>query len=224
VDKNPGAGSPAVAFQYAAAASGFKAFAGLANGYYYAAFMVNDGYQEISTRARFSVGSLIAQVSMAASAVAQGDSFTVTFAEGPGIPKDWIGLYRDGDTPGIQELVKYIYFNGTTGGQVTFDLPDLPAGRYWVAMFTNDSYTEVSNRAYFDVIALAVETFALENNQVRLRWKTVSGKTYIVQKSISPTSLSWQDVTTVVATGSSHELVLPADPGVARAFYRIGKQ
>lgn len=223
VDKNPGAASPSVAFQYATTASGFKEFTGLSKGYYYAVFMVNDGYQEISTRVRFSVGSLIAQVSMTAASVAQGDPFTVTFAEGPGIPKDWIGLYKDGDTPGIQELVKYLYFNGTTGGQVTFDLPDLPAGRYWVAMFTNDSYTEVSNRVYFDVVPLEVETFTLQNNQVRLRWKCVSGKTYIVQKSTSLAPNSWQDVSTVVATASSHELLLPVDPGAGRAFYRIKK-
>lgn len=224
VDKNPGAASPAVSYQYAAAAGGFREFTGLAQGYYYAVFMVNDGYQEISTRVRFSVGTLIARVAMGSPSVAQGEPFVVTFSDGPGIPKDWIGLYRDGDTPGIQELIKYIYFNGTTGGQVTFDLPDLPAGRYWVAMFTNDSYTEVSNRTYFDVVPLVVETFALESNQIRLRWKTVSGKSYVVQKSTSMTAASWVDVTTVVATGSDYELVLPVDAGTDRAFYRVGKR
>lgn len=223
VDKNPGSASPSVAWQYAASASGYKEFSGLPKGYYYAVLMVNDGYQEISGRVRFSVGSQIAQVSMTVDKVAQGDTFTVSFTEGPGIPKDWIGLYRDGDTPGLQELVKYMYFNGSANGQVTFDMPDLPAGRYWVAMFTNDSYTEVSNRVAFDVVPLAFEEFRLENGQVRLRWKTVPGESYTVQKNASLAPSSWIDVQTLTATGATLEATVPAEASAQRGFYRIKK-
>ena len=223
VDKSPGSASPSVAWQYAASASGYKEFSGLPKGYYYAVLMVNDGYQEISGRVRFSVGSQIAQVSMTVDKVAQGDTFTVSFTEGPGIPKDWIGLYRDGDTPGLQELVKYMYFNGSANGQVTFDMPDLPAGRYWVAMFTNDSYTEVSNRVAFDVVPLAFEEFRLENGQVRLRWKTVPGESYTVQKNASLAPSSWIDVQTLTATGATLEATVPAEASAQRGFYRIKK-
>ena len=223
VDKNPGASSPAVKWTYAAAVSGGSTFTNLTKGYYYAVFMVNNGYQEISQRARFSVGSLIASTTMTAASINAGDDFTVTFAEGPGIPKDWIGLYRDGDTPGIQELVHYLYFNGTTNGQVTFSLPSLPPGRYWVAMFTNDSYTEVSNRTYFDVVALEFTETLLETNQMRLRWKSVPGTTYVVQKTSNLSSHDWLDVQTVVATGSTHQALVPLDSGEKRCFYRIKK-
>lgn len=221
VDQNPGSSTPAVAWQYAAAASGYKEFTGLPKGYYYATLMVNDGYQEICARVRFSVGSLIARVEMTAAKVAQGDTFSVTFAEGPGIPKDWIGLYRDGDTPGLQELVQYLYFNGSTSGQVTFDLPDLPAGRYWVAMFTNDSYTEVSNRVTFDVVPLAFEESRLDNGQMRLRWKTVPGESYTVQKNASLTPGTWIDVETLTATGNTLETTVPVEISAQRGFYRI---
>ncbi len=223
VDGNPGANSPAVKWAYAPAASGASTFTNLAKGYYYAVFMVNNGYQEISQRVRFSVGALIASTSMAAGSINAGDDFTVTFAEGPGIPKDWIGLYRDGDTPGIQELVHYLYFNGGTNGQVTFSLPDLPPGRYWVAMFTDDSYTEVSNRTYFDVVALEFTETRLEDNRMRLQWKSVPGTAYVVQKSANLSSNDWQDIRTVVATGPTHEENVPLDSGEKRCFYRIKK-
>ena len=221
VDQNPGAGTPSAAFHYAGAASGFREFTGLAKGYYYAVFMVNDGYQEISARVRFSVGSLIAQVSMTTSKIAQGDPFTVSFTGGAGIPKDWIGLYRDGDTPGQQELLKYLYFNGSTGGEVTFNLPDLPSGRYWVAMFTNDSYTEISGRYYFDIIPLEIEECRLESGQKRLRWKSVPGESYTVQKNGSLTPASWIDVQTLIAASLTTEYAVPLDLSAQRGFFRI---
>ena len=51
--------------------------------------------------------------------------------------------------PGVDKLVSYLYFNGTASGSVSF--PDLPAGEYFAALYTNDSYTEVSNRVPFTV-------------------------------------------------------------------------
>lgn len=223
VDKAPGPASPAVLWQYAGAVSGFSEFTGLAKGYYYAVFLVNDGYQEISARVPFSVGSLIASVNMAATEFAYGAPFTVLFSEGPGIPKDWIGLYKEGDTPGQQELIHYLYFEGATNGQVTFNLPDLPAGNYWVAMFTNDSYTEVSNRFSFTILPKPVpeiEESRIDGGNMRLRWKSVPGTTYRVQKST--TLGGWQDVGAFTATGATHEVLIPVDlQDEPECFYRV---
>ena len=102
-------------------------------------------------------------------------------------------------------------------------MPDLPAGRYWVAMFTNDSYTEVSNRVAIEVVPLAFEEFRLENGQVRLRWKTVPGVSYTVQKNASLAPSSWTDVQTLTATGASLETTVPAEASAGRGFYRIKK-
>jgi hypothetical protein len=44
--------------------------------------------------ARFSVGTLIAQVSMTTNKIPQGDPFTVAFTGGPGIPKEYQLLSR----------------------------------------------------------------------------------------------------------------------------------
>lgn len=220
VGQNPG-GNACQAWQYAGSANGYRDFTDIPKGYYYAVFMVNDGYQEISQRVRFSVGSLIAQVAMASATVSEKDSFKVTFSKGPGLPTDWIGLYRNGDTPGLHASIHRFYLNGSTGGQATIDPPNLPAGRYWMAMFTNDSTTEVSSRVYFDVVPLVFEETRLENGQVRLRWKTVPGETYTVQKNTSLAPATWTDVRTLSATGSTLETSVPVESNTRSGFYRI---
>ena len=223
---NPGP-TPAVKWERATQASGFLNFAGLAKGYYYAVFMVNNGYQEISTRVPFSVGNLISTVSMESTQIQQGSDFTVNFSDGPGIPKDWIGIFKEGEIPGVNVLTAYIYFEGATSGSVTFHLPDLPPGNYFLAMFTNDSYTEVSNRVTFTVrgkAPLEFEQAGLEGNQMRLRWKSESGKEYKIQKSTGLNG-GWTDVRTVTATGSSHEELVPVNRATQpTCFFRVTDQ
>lgn len=226
VGTTPGASNPASKWSYAAAASGSRDFAGLAKGYYYAVFMVNDGYQEISARVPFSVGELISSVTMDATSLRQGDDITVRFSDGPGIPKDWIGIFREGETPGVDTLTAYLYFDGATSGSVTFQLPELAPGNYFAVMFTDDSYTEVSNRVAFTVEAaegkanLEFEQVELQGNEMRLRWKSEPGKTYRIEKS---TSLGgWTEIRQVTATGTSHEEIIPVDRAAnPRCFFRV---
>ena len=126
VGRNPGAGSPSVKWSYTPSAAGTVEFAGLEKGYYYAVYLLNDGYFELSQRVPFAVGQQIASVSMDSANVTAGGDFTVRFTDGPGIPKDWIGLYKQGETPGDNVLTSYLYFGGATSGSVTFKLPDQP--------------------------------------------------------------------------------------------------
>ena len=218
----PGPGA-AAQYKYARTSSGFLEFTALPKGYYFASFFVNDQYQEISLRVRFSVGNLITGVSMESAVIQAGQDFTVTFNNGPGIPKDWIGLFKQGEVPGIDVLTAYLYFAGATTGSVTFQLPDLPPGDYFVAMFTNDSYTEVSNRFLFTVVAppkIELENHSIEGDQMRFRWKSQNGKTYKIQRSTSLNS--WTDVRTVVANGSSHEEIVAIDRVVdPRCYFRV---
>jgi hypothetical protein len=153
VGESPASATPALVLP-ARSSNGTRVIAGLAKGFYYATFLVGGTTYELSTRAGFAIGTLIAQVSMASATVAVGQSFTVTFSGGPGIPKDWIGVHAAGTTPGLSPLLAYLYFAGATAGSVTFSLLDLPPGDYFVSMFTNDSYTEVSNRFNFTVVAV----------------------------------------------------------------------
>lgn len=215
----PGQGT-SVEWAYAVGVSGQLEFNGLAAGYYYAAFMVNDGYQEIAERVRFSVGSEITAVSMGHDHIEPG-KFTVRFENGPGIPKDYLGIFKQGETPGIDVLTAYLYFDGKTSGEVTFDLPDLSPGDYFVAMYTNDSYTQVSNRALFTVTKpLKLEQSRLDGDQMFLRWTTQPGQTYRVQRCSD--LHSWEDAAIVVATGAFHEIHVPVAPAlVPKEFFRV---
>lgn len=210
VDQTPGSVT-SVDWEYATTAAGTKNFPGLPKGYYYASFFVNDEYQEISDRVRFSVGSLISTVSMTTASIQAGQDFTVNFTNGPGIPKDWMGIFKQGQTPGVDVLTAYLYFAGASNGSVTFHLPDLPPGDYFVAMFTNDSYTEVSNRFLFSVAGkpeLKIENSSIEGDSMRLRWRAENGKTYKIQKSTRLNN-DWSDVRTVMSNSSSHEELIP---------------
>ncbi len=226
VDKNPGSSSPSVQWSYATTAAGSKSFTNLPKGYYYATFMVNDGFQEIAERVRFSVGNLISSVSMASNSIEAGEDFSVSFANGPGIPKDWMGIFKQGQTPGVDVLTAYLYFAGATSGSVNFHLPELPPGDYFVAMFTNDSYTEVSNRFLFSVVGkpkLGFQSVEREGNNMRFRWNSENGKTYKIQKSTGLNS--WTDLRSVTASGSSHEELVPIDAiGEKNCFFRVTDQ
>ncbi|MFD0894559.1 fibronectin type III domain-containing protein [Luteolibacter ambystomatis] len=224
VGQTPGVGGvTSTAYQYTPAASGTKSFANLPKGYYYAVYLVNDGYFEISQRVAFSVGSQISSVSMASNQVPSGQDFTVNFSNGPGIPKDYLGIFKQGETPGVDVLTAYLYFDGKTNGSATFHLPNLAPGNYFVAMYTNDSYTEVSNRYNFTVVAptpLKLEQSSIEGNQMRLRFSAQPGKNYTVQRSVD--LQTWQPVRTVVPSSSSHEELVDFDRSInERCFFRI---
>lgn len=137
-------------WQYTTTASGTASIGGLGKGYYFASFLLNDAYFEASDRVYFSVGEQIASVSMPSTALAPNTDFTVNFSNGPGTPKDYIGIFRAGATPGVDVLVDYLYVDGRPSGAVTFT-NDLPEGDYFVALYINDSYTEVSNRVAFRI-------------------------------------------------------------------------
>jgi hypothetical protein len=88
-------------------------------------------------------------------------------------------------------------------------------------MFTNDSYTEISGRYYFDIIPLEIEECRLESGQKRLRWKSVPGESYTVQKNGSLTPASWIDVQTLIAASLTTEYAVPLDLSAQRGFFRI---
>ncbi len=151
VGQTPG-GVGSTKWQYTTSAEGTATFSGLAKGYYFATFMINDGYTEIAERIAFSVGAEIASVSLDKQRFEQGEAVQVHFSNGPGIAKDYIGVFRQGAIPGQtgSELVTYLYFDGAVAGTVNFEQGFEP-GQYFLAMYTNDSYDQVSNRACFVV-------------------------------------------------------------------------
>jgi hypothetical protein len=130
-------------------------FAGLPNAYYYAVYHVQDSYLIAGEPINFQIGDEIAIISTAKTSFAQGEPITIDFTGGTGIEKDYIGVIIDDGTPaGTENLWTYKYFGGLTAGSTTITRTDyvqgganqLPVvGNYYLAMFTDDSYTQVSN-------------------------------------------------------------------------------
>ncbi len=224
IGTTPGSDTPHIQQMPVSGAQGSRDFADLPKGYYYATYLPGGGTLEIGARLPFSVGTLISTVSMSARAFNQGQPFAVQFGDGPGTPKDWIGLFKAGETPGVDVLSAYLYVGGRTSGSVTFDLPDLPPGQYFAALFVNDSYTEVSSRVAFSIggpDVLEIEKTSPDGVQLRLRWRSTPGRTYVIQKNTG-LSGAWADVRTVMPGGSTHEEILTVDPAAdPRAFFRL---
>ena len=87
-----------------------------------------------------------------------GETIAVTFKNGEGNPKDWVGLYRTDMTPGDEGSLKWAYVSGTstageglTEGAITF-AGGLPAGSYVARFFVNDGYTQMASTE-FNVVA-----------------------------------------------------------------------
>lgn len=211
-------------WSYLTNASGFRDFANLPKGYYFATYLVNDEWFEIAERVFFSVGTEIATVTCPAIWQA-GSPLSVQFSDGPAIAKDYIGIFREGVEFGVGSegsLIDYLYFGGTSSGTVTF-VTQPPPGRYVVGLFTNDSYTNVSNMATFTVRAppsLELEASEFSGGQMHLTLQTQVGKTYTVKRS---TNLSdWSDVLTVSGNGGVQVLSVNPDPeSMDRCFFRV---
>lgn len=76
-----------------------------------------------------------------------GEAIVVTFAGGPANAKDWIGVYKEGETPGGPSATIWNYVDGTqTGsagladGTVTFASGLAAAGNYVIYFLLNDGY------------------------------------------------------------------------------------
>ncbi len=151
-------GGPASSdWSYVSGNSGSHNFIGLPKGYYFANYFLKSAYFEPGQRAFFSIGDSITSLTTNKSIYNLGEYITSTWSDSPGIVKDWLGIYNSGDKPNINPLVTYTYFGGVTQGTKTFTDSIIPSkpGSYFLVMFTNDSYTEVSNRVYFKIVDIS---------------------------------------------------------------------
>lgn len=238
VGNTPGTGagtSPSTQYQYTAGAAGTRTFTTLPKAYYYATYFLTDQYTEPGERIFFQVGTEISSVAGNKTAYRQQEPITVTFADGPGIPKDYMGIFARGEDPANGNLIGYVYFEGKTRGSVTFPAGQLPTavGDYFLAMFTNDSYTEVSNRFDFTVVpavplpvTLVSFTGAAAPNGNVLKWATASeANSDRFEVEFAADGRSFAKIGEVAAAGSSttaqaYQYVHSAGFGEV-AYYRL---
>ncbi len=98
--QTPGSGPLSTQYKYVSGPNGQVSFTGLPqNQEYFAAFFTDDGYTEIAPRVSFYVGNRV-QIQTARTEFAVGDTVDISWTQGSLGSKDWIGVYRVGDTPG----------------------------------------------------------------------------------------------------------------------------
>ena len=126
---------------------------GLPKGYYTAKYYFQ-GNEVLGNPFFFQVGDTITHLILDQPVYNLGSNMIATWTDAPGIVKDWLGIYHEGDDPNADPLVIYSYFNGVAFGSQTLTDTLLPTnpGDYYIAMFTNDTYTEVSNKFHFTIL------------------------------------------------------------------------
>ena len=143
-------------WSYVTTASGTLNFTGLAKGYYYAQYFLEDGYTTIGEKVFFKVGDMVTELWTNKPVYTLGENITASWTDSPGIIKDWLGIYPQSISVPDDNFISYTYFDGITQGTKTIQGTAVPTtpGNYYMVMFTNDSYTEVSNRVDFEIIDL----------------------------------------------------------------------
>lgn len=176
-----------IQWSYTSGASGSKTFNNLPKGYYFASYFLLDGYDEIGERIFFSVGDTIAQLLIDKSQYNLGEYITATWTDGPGIPKDWLGIYEAWKNPNIDVLDSYTYIGGEPAGLKVLSDTLIPqnTGSYFIVLFTNDSYNEISNRAYFTVVdtSSAIPNIAVSINEGVKIFPNPGGANTIIESS-----------------------------------------
>ena len=84
-----------------------------------------------------------------------GEEIIVTFSEGPGNPKDWVGLYKQDMVAGDVDSLAWFYVNGTkssgdglTEGELTFPDGMTDEGYYEARFFEDDGYTLLAKSTF----------------------------------------------------------------------------
>lgn len=130
--------------------------AGLALAGDWAAYLLlNDGYTQLATNL-FKVlepGSPLVRVNQRR--FVTGEKIEVSFANGPAGSKDWVGIYKAGQTPGSVGSTIWAYVDGTqTGsagkaeGKVVFQTGLAQAGEWVVHFMINDGYDIIASETF----------------------------------------------------------------------------
>ena len=217
-------------------ASGTISLAAIPDGYYFANYFVNGGYTPIGNTVTFSVGSNISSATVSKATIPYAEPFSITYANGPGNLKDYIGIFQAAGTPGgsapIDKLVYYIYPTvlGSANATVNISTP-LPSGSYKAALFINDSYTAASNFVNFTIndprpfVVQPTPATSAGGTNLKLAWPGQTGVDYIVETSTD--LVNWSPVTTVSATGaggSNLEYNATIDPVADQhRFFRVSR-
>ena len=134
-------------WQYVSGITGEIHFANLPDGEYFVGFFKNNGYPELAERAHFYIGPW-AQVGLPKVEFLPDENLPASWANAPNTSKNWLGIYRQGQTPGEDNAIKWHYAKGGAG-ELKFS--GLAVGQYFLGLFINNGYREVADRLSFSV-------------------------------------------------------------------------
>ena len=84
----------------------------------------------------------------------QGDDLVFNFKNGPGNPKDWIGIYREGEVSGEVSATMWLYVDGTHLGETgvpegVLKFPgEIPVGKFAAHLLENDGYNILATASF----------------------------------------------------------------------------
>ena len=89
-----------------------------------------------------------------APAVTAGRPIRVSWRNAPALRRDWIGIYRAGDTDLYNAYLAFAYTGATVAGRTSFagDARTYPPGRYVARLMRDDGYGVLAE-APFRVVA-----------------------------------------------------------------------
>ncbi|MBX3748056.1 MAG: hypothetical protein KF833_22335 [Verrucomicrobiae bacterium] len=122
--------------------------------------LLNDGYTELAHHTLSVVDPATTLVRSSRRTYGVGEPIEISFLNGWGTPTDWVGLYREGQTPGPgTPATLWFYVGGTrtateglTDGTLDFPTGLTSPGEYVAHFLYNDSY-EILASAPFSVVA-----------------------------------------------------------------------
>jgi hypothetical protein len=118
-------------------------------------FMLNDGY-DIRGNANFEVIDAAAPIVQSQKRIYDvGETIAIDFNNAPGNAKDWIAIYKSGETPGVPDSTLWKYTDGTTTGTagtvlgtINFTGGLTDPGDYTVYLLENDGYNVLSSENF----------------------------------------------------------------------------
>lgn len=145
-------------WKYVTTVSGQIKVANLDKGYYFASYFLQDSYQEACERTYFTVGEkttdTITSLVLDKAIYKLGEPIQSTWIDAPGLAKDELITYASGSIPGTSTPVSIKNTNAVASGTLVLSgnlIPKAP-GDYFISMYTNGVFKEISNRVNFKVI------------------------------------------------------------------------
>ena len=93
------------------------------------------------------------------------EGVAISFSGGPANALDWVGIYKEGQTPGgVDRSIQATYVDGRSSGEFYFD--PLPSGKYEAHLFENDSY-EILTSVLFEVRRQSVVSVKLSKTSYK---------------------------------------------------------